>query len=91
MLKKLYHVLVLPDNKGSYREEVCEMPFDFAPIDTVYGIEFDMAIYLDASAGTDLSDVDFLMTAGCAAMLIARKTGLRFSKSKDQTHNTPYN
>ena len=91
MAKKLYHVLVLPDNKGSYKEEVYEAPFDFAPIDTIYGIDFDMSIYLDASAGDTLADVDFLMTAGCAAMLIARKTGLRFSKSKGQTHNTPLN
>ena len=89
MTKKLYHVLVLPDMKGSYKEEVYEVAFDFAPIDTVYGIDFDMAIYLDASAGTAMNDVDFLMTAGCAAMLIARKTGLRFNRAKDQTHNTP--
>jgi hypothetical protein len=90
MKKKLYHVLVLPDNKGSYKEEVYEAPFDFAPIDTVYGIDFDMAIYLDASAGETMDDVDFIMTAGCAAMLIARKTGLRFNKNKGETHNTLY-
>lgn len=89
-MKKLYHVLVLPDNKGSYKEAVYDAPFDFAPIDTVYGIDFDMAIYLDASAGDTMDDVDFIMTAGCAAMLIARKTGLRFNKNKGETHNTLY-
>lgn len=89
MAKKLYHVLVLPDNKGSYQEEIYQNPFDFAPIDTIYGVDFDMSIYLDASAGSHLDEVDFIMTAGCAAMLIARKTGLRFSKSKGETHNAP--
>lgn len=86
-MKQLYHVLVLPDDNGSYYEEIDETPFDFAPFDTCYGLDFDMALYLDPRIADTFDEVNFVMSAGCAAMLIARKTGLRFTSNPGQAQS----
>jgi hypothetical protein len=79
-MKPTYHVLAISlDENFEAKYKTSDKPFGFAPLDTIYGHDFNVLVYVDA-ATQPMDAFDILMVTGAAAQEICRATGMIFRK-----------
>jgi hypothetical protein len=80
-MKTTYHALVrsLSDSfDADY--QTSEQPFDFAPLDTSYGQDFDVMVYTDADTKS-MDNGEIALLVRVAAKAIEKSTGMTFYKA----------
>jgi hypothetical protein len=79
-MKPTYHVLVRSLSEDFEAEYLTsDKPFGFTPLDTRYGQDFNLMVYMDAAA-KPMDVFDILIVTGTAAQEICRATGMVFHK-----------